>query len=30
LPHQPTGEAVIAGRAAPGAMVELLRNGEAR
>jgi LysM repeat protein len=26
---QPTGEAVIAGRAAPGATVELLRNGEA-
>ena len=25
---QPTGEAVIAGRAAPGATVELLRNGE--
>lgn len=25
---EPTGEAVIAGRAAPGAMVELLRNGE--
>ena len=26
---EPTGEAVIAGRAAPGATVELLRNGEA-
>jgi nucleoid-associated protein YgaU len=25
---EPTGEAVIAGRAAPGAIVELLRNGE--
>ena len=25
---QPTGEAVVAGRAAPGATVELLRNGE--
>ena len=25
---EPTGDAVIAGRAAPGAMVELLRNGE--
>ena len=25
---EPTGEAVIAGRAAPGATVELLRNGE--
>jgi len=25
---EPTGEAVIAGRATPGAMVELLRNGE--
>jgi nucleoid-associated protein YgaU len=25
---EPTGEAVIAGRAAPGAVVELLRNGE--
>ncbi|WP_454624254.1 LysM peptidoglycan-binding domain-containing protein [Bradyrhizobium cenepequi] len=25
---EPTGEAVVAGRAAPGAMVELLRNGE--
>jgi nucleoid-associated protein YgaU len=25
---EPSGEAVIAGRAAPGAMVELLRNGE--
>jgi hypothetical protein len=27
---QPTGEAVIAGRATPGAIVELLRNGELR
>lgn len=26
---EPTGEAVVAGRAAPGTMVELLRNGEA-
>ncbi len=25
---EPSGEAVIAGRAAPGATVELLRNGE--
>ena len=25
---EPTGDAVIAGRAAPGAIVELLRNGE--